>query len=453
MKLKTFLATYALFLVIFFGSFGAVSAYMTNSQMRMLRDKSIGEFGTIAASFAKDIAVLSGRDQEQTAFDESVHALAEGYSNYYRKNNITILLEDMGEESASEQTASLEYIDQGQQTFLKISGFLAGSFQRYRLDYSSDVTGNIEDLRNMQRVLLLLAVGCSAFAAAALYAILSGIFNPFVMVAQVSRKIADGLYSERIQVKGAGELASMAGDFNRMAAEIERQIHLLEEEAAAKQQFVDNFAHEIRTPLTSIYGYAEYIQNAPLDKEEVIESAQAILKEAGYMRKIADSLLELATLRKYTAEKREINLPRLFAEISQSLRGLMPERKAEISCVSSADVLYGQEDLIRSLLMNLGFNALKACSDEGGVIKIESRHEANRVVLSVTDNGCGIPAESADKVIEAFYRVDRARSRETGGAGLGLALCRQIAEAHGAELLIESELNKGTKVEVIFTTP
>ncbi len=301
----------------------------------------------------------------------------------------------------------------------------------------------------MQRVLLLLAVGCSAFAAAALYAIISGIFRPFGLVAQASRKIADGLYSERIQVKGNNELASMAGDFNRMAAEIERQIHLLEEEAASKQQFVDNFAHEIRTPLTSIYGYAEYIQNAPLDKEEAIESAQAILKEAGYMRKIADSLLELATLRQYTAEKREINLPSLFADVSQSLRSLLPERKVEVVSDCGADILYGQEDLIRSLLMNLGFNALKACPNEGGVIEIVSRQDAEHTILSVTDNGCGIP--SIDKVMDAFYRVDRARSRETGGAGLGLALCRQIAEVHGAELHIESQPQKGTKVEVIFT--
>jgi signal transduction histidine kinase len=304
----------------------------------------------------------------------------------------------------------------------------------------------------MQRILLLISIGCSVFTAFALYAILSGIFRPFGVVAKASRKIADGLYSERIQIKGGNELASMAADFNRMAAEIERQIHLLEEDAAAKQQFVDNFAHEIRTPLTSIYGYAEYMQNAPLDKEEVIESAQAILKEAGYMRKIAESLLVLATLRQYTAIKQEIDLPHLFYDVKHSLRGLLPEKKTEIICECSEEILLGQEDLIRSLLMNLGYNALKACPDEGGVINIASRQEAGRTVLSVTDNGCGIPAESIDKVIEAFYRVDRARSRETGGAGLGLALCRQIAEAHGAELLIESRLKKGTKVDVIFTT-
>jgi signal transduction histidine kinase len=152
------------------------------------------------------------------------------------------------------------------------------------------------------------------------------------VVAKASRKIADGLYSERIQIKGGNELASMAANFNRMAAEIERQIHLLEDDAAAKQQFVDNFAHEIRTPLTSIYGYAEYMQNAPLDKDEVIESAQAILKEAGYMRKIAESLLELATLRQYTAVKQEINLPHLFSDVKQSLRGLLPEKRTEIIC-------------------------------------------------------------------------------------------------------------------------
>jgi methyl-accepting chemotaxis protein len=246
MRLKTFLATFALFLIIFFGSLGAVSGYMTNSQLSMLKEKSMAEYETIAVSFAKDIAVLSGRNQEREAFEESVRALAVSYALYYRKNGITIALED----SPSPSGIVLAYSEEDQA--IKIIGSLTGAFQKYCLEYSCDIGKNILELRRMQHVLLLIAMGCSIFTAFALYAILSGIFRPFGVIAKASRKIADGLYSERIQVKGGNELASMAADFNRMAAEIERQIHLLEEDAAAKQQFVDNFAHEIRTPLTSI---------------------------------------------------------------------------------------------------------------------------------------------------------------------------------------------------------
>jgi signal transduction histidine kinase len=215
---------------------------------------------------------------------------------------------------------------------------------------------------------------------------------------------------------------------------------------------VDNFAHEIRTPLTSIYGYAEYMQKARLGEAEIIESAQSILSEALYMRKLADSLLELAALRDYAATQRQICLSLLFEDVTKSLQVMMRRKKAEIICVCEADTIIGQEDLLRSLLLNLAVNALKACPETGGIIRLEAKEDAGQTILSVTDNGCGIPAESIAKVTEPFYRVDKARSRETGGAGLGLALCRQIAAAHGAELRIESEPGIGTKISIIFTT-
>jgi signal transduction histidine kinase len=131
----------------------------------------------------------------------------------------------------------------------------------------------------------------------------------------------------------------------------------------------------------------------------------------------------------------------------------MPEKRVKITHLCDAGSIPGREDLLRSLLLNLGVNALKACPDSGGEVRLEAGREAEHTILSVTDNGCGIPAESIPRVTEPFYRVDKARSRATGGVGLGLALCRQIAALHGAELRIESHVGKGTRVKVIFTTP
>lgn len=450
MRIKTFLATYLLFVLVFFTSLGVVSVYMTSSQLNMLREKSEAEFRTIAASLAKDIAVLSGRNLGFLDFEESVHDLTDGYSRYYQKNNISLELENVSD--AAEPKTEFIFATEGQKHFLLISGELSGSFQYYRLNYSCDISQNISDLERVQNILLLLAVIFSAITALALYIILSKIFKPLGIVSRISRKIADGQYNERINVKGRNELSSMAENFNRMATEIEKQIHLLEEEVSQKQQFVDNFAHEIRTPLTSIYGYAEYMQKARLNEEELIESAQSILNEAGYMRKISDSLLELAMLRQYTMRKQRVSLPQLLDGAAQSLRGLMPEKQTEIICVCEANVLLGQEDLLRSLLLNLGVNAIKACPSVGGVIRLEAKEEAQHVALAVTDNGCGIPEESISRVTEPFYRVDKARSRETGGVGLGLALCLQIVSAHDAQMRIDSKPGHGTRVEIIFTT-
>ncbi len=450
MRLKTFLATYMLFVLIFFTSLGVVSVHMTNSQFGMLREKSAAEFKTIAASLAKDIAVLSGRNIDYLTFENSVRGLVDSYELYYRANNITLDIENMPD--TEEIQTELSFIKQGQSHFVNISGALSGPFQHYRLNYLSDITQSVSELSRIQNTLLLLAVVCSTITAFVLYIILSKIFMPLGVVSRISRKIADGQYDERIAVKGNNELASMAENFNRMAAEIEKQIHLLEEEAAQKQRFVDNLAHEIRTPLTSIYGYAEYMLKARMDEGALIESAQSILNEAGYMRKISDSLLELARLDNNSVRKQRIALPRLLDDAAQSLRGIMPDKRVQIVLACEAEAVLGQEELLRSMLMNLGVNALKACPAVGGIIRLEAKEDAERVILSVEDNGCGIPKESIEKVAEPFYRVDKARSRETGGAGLGLALCQTIASVHGAQMRIESEPGLGTKIEVIFTT-
>lgn len=170
------------------------------------------------------------------------------------------------------------------------------------------------------------------------------------------------------------------------------------------------------------------------------------------MNKIANSLLELATLRNYTPVNSKISIYQLFDEISRSMGKSFRERGARLVCCTDVDIIDGREDLIKSLIINLCSNALKSCAPDAGEIRLTAGAQGEKTVLSVEDNGCGIPPESISKVTEPFYRVDKARSREQGGAGLGLTLCRQIAEAHGAEMTIESAVGVGTTVKIIFTS-
>ena len=462
MRLKTFIATYLLFLFVLYTSLGIVSVYMTKSQTDMLKEKSAGEYHSIAAALVKDIAVLYGRSAGFSGVndygingDDSVNSLVNGYKQYYGRYNIMI---DLTELSLSAQNGDdnmdteMSFVRREQGHFIRITGMLPDPFRFYQLDYSLDITKNISDMQNIQKTLLIFAVIFSMLTAAALYFILLGVFKPLGMVAETSRKIADGQYCERVYIKGKHELAAMASDFNRMAEIIEKQICFLENEAIGKQQFADNFAHEIRTPLTSIYGYAEYMQKAPLDEKEIIESAQYIMDEASNMKHIADSLLELATLRDYRPLKNEIPVPRLFDEISRSLEKPLREHRVRLISRSDADLLFGQEDLIKSLLVNLCHNALKSCAPDTGEVCLIAETRGGKTVLSVTDNGCGIPEESIAKVTAPFYRADKARSREQGGAGLGLTLCGQIAEAHDAEMTIESVVGLGTTVKITFTS-
>ena len=448
MKIRAFAATYLLFLCVMFSSVGIVSAYLTNSQMNILREKSISQFRTIAASLTRDMNALQGRNFTHRDFEEAAHNILTGHQMYYARHNVSIGLFNLQNTGTD---VTLTVVTRGDGRFIYITGFLPPPFYNYKLNYSMDISAQIAEMQGVQNMLMLAISLLSVAAAAALYFILTAIFKPFGIVAQASRKIAGGEFGERINIKGNHELARLAQDFNHMAARIESQIRMLEEEAIAKQQFVDNFAHEIRTPLTSIYGYAEYLQKTDPDEQETIESTEYIMGESRHMRNIANSLLELAVLRDYVPVRTEINLAELFREISITMEGQLRKRGARFVTNADAVTVQGQEDLIKSLLLNLCQNALHATGGSEGVIELEAVRRGSNVIISVKDNGCGIPEEYLPKIMDPFYRADKSRSREHGGTGLGLALCGQIAKVHGAEIIIESAVGKGTKVFIKFT--
>ena len=455
MRLKTFLAAYMLFLAILFASIGIVSTHMTNSTTYMLREKAAREFQTISTSLAWEFALATARFPGGQGFQDAANYLFGRYVQYYWQHNIQLSLSVTS--GVNERSAVMTMERVGEEHFILINGPLPDPFRHFMLTYTLDITANIADMQDIQQYLWVTSIVVSLIAAVLLYAILLRIFKPLEIVAGAASQIAEGKYGQQITVKGKNELAAVAVAFNRMSAQIESQILELEDEAERKQQFVDNFAHEVRTPLTSIFGYAEYLQKASLKEGELVESAGFIMSEAEHMKRVANSLLELATLRDYQPKIEPIFIPELFIEIKQTLEKSLNERGAKLSTQALAPQMVGQPDLIKALLINLCANALASCEPGEGVIRLSATYEANnggeKVVITVDDNGCGIPAKMLPKVTEPFYRVDKARSRDQGGAGLGLALCKQIAHVHGAKMTIASTQGIGTMVKLTFTGP
>ena len=455
MRIKTFLAAYLLFLCMLFSIISVVSIYMTNSQMRMLKERSAREYQTLMTSLTRDITVIYDRNEIFPNIDlvESINTLVSGYARFYNRHHINIALTDLRlleREAINPHDREISFVQRDLGHAIHITGLLPAPLLAYQLDAYFDISDSIVEMQNIQHTLLMLSIIFAIITALGLHFILLRIFKPLQIVANTSKKIASGQYHERIMIKGKNELASMAFYFNQMAEEIEKQIHLLGKELEEKQQFVDNFAHEIRTPLTSIYGYAEYIQRAPLEGEEIIESAGYIIDESAHMEKIANSLLELATLRNFTPVKSKISTNDLFEEVRQTMKKNLNEHKIQLLLHVAVDFLEGQEDLLKSLLLNLCFNACKACTPGEGIIRLEALEQEGKTIISVSDNGCGIPEDGLSKVTEPFYRLDASRSRDQGGAGLGLTLCRQIVEVHRAKMVVESSLGLGTTIKIIF---
>lgn len=444
MKLKTYVSAYLIFIVILYSGLGFVSVYMNNNQMDTLMQQAERDFHRISASLARDIVVLVGditlwhSPWIDGSIVESAEDVVRRYSLYYREHGIHISLIHEYVPLYDELT----FVQLDGEHFIYIEGTLPGQLFHTGITFRQCITENITEMQNAQRIFLVFAAIISVVAAVVFYFVLTRIFKPLDFVAATSIKIARGEYGERIYVSGNNELSQVANEFNRMAEKIESEI-------TGKQQFIDNFAHEIRTPLTSIFGNAEHMQKALLDEDETIELTGAIMDRTNHMMQIANSLLQLATLREYEPRKTDINVEKLFRGVKETLP--LSEHGVRLEYSAKIDTICGQEDLLKSLLLNLCFNGMKA-SSQGDVITLEAKQRGETVILSVADTGAGIPKDCLARVTEPFFRVDKARSRNKGGVGLGLTLCKQIADVHGAAMSIESSEGIGTTITIEFTS-
>lgn len=267
---------------------------------------------------------------------------------------------------------------------------------------------------------------------------------------QSAREIAQGRYDVRIEEEGSDELRDLSHDMNDLASAVQEKIEKLEKVAEEREMFIGDFAHEMKTPLTSILGYSQMLELLPsLSEEQQKQYAGIIHEEASRMKALSSKILELTVLHAETIDKKKTNIQKLSEEVNISVQPLFQEEGKSL-VVHSEEVFIGaDETLFKSLLYNLIDNARKAC-DTGGKVFVSSQTDHDKVILTVSDNGCGMNKDELEKAAEPFYRVDKARSRKAGGAGLGLSLCKRIVELHGGTMHMESEKGKGTVVTLTF---
>lgn len=275
-----------------------------------------------------------------------------------------------------------------------------------------------------------------------MYFIASGLTKPIRLLMRATKEMAAGDYSYRAKQVSNDELGQLTQDFNRMSEVLEQTIGQLEDEVQAREDFVGAFAHELKTPLTSIIGYADMLRSRKLDEEKSLLSANYIYTEGKRLESMSLRLLDIIVTKKEGAKLQKVPAETLF----EYLRSMfLPNETMEF--VFSYDEAYVMADtsLIQTVLVNLLDNACKA-SEEGSRIEIEGHSEEGGYRFTVRDHGIGIPEEEISKITQAFYMVDKSRSRSRNGAGLGLALCTEILMLHDSKLEIESRTGEGTVV-------
>lgn len=463
MKIRTYFTTLLLFLFFFNGSILFISCVNLNNNLNSVRESCLREHYFISQALAKDLNAVSNRGG---AVDTNIEPLFQSYLRYYGKQNVFLELDREGKTlyssipdneglagqkpKASQDNRLLSSIKVNGKEYIRVAGTLPAPYSAYALTYLYDLSPLLASWHKLTRILYSTGMVLSLALAVCLVLLLNYVFKPLRQISLASKRIAQGEYEQRIAVTGQDELTEMAESFNQMAGAIQEQIVQLAEQAAQKQFFIDNFAHELRSPLTTIYGYAEYLQKAVLTEEEKISAASYIMAECRRLQNIAYGLLDLAKLRNDEIMFSDINVAALLRSTVEELQQLAAGKQVQLEYECKYNNLSGDFEMLKCLLVNLAENGIKACQ-QGGTVRIKAACEEGKKMITVQDNGKGMTAEQLLHITEAFYRVDSARSRTEGGAGLGLALCEQIAARHGAVLSFSSQINQGTCAKVFFT--
>ena len=224
-----------------------------------------------------------------------------------------------------------------------------------------------------------------------------------------------------------------------------------EQREALRREFSANVSHELKTPLTSISGFAELLANGMVPPERVGEFAGDIYKESQRLMALVDDIIELSRLEEETAapETENIDLYALAEETLASLRPAAERRDVTLTLRGGEAVVQGVRTALQELVYNLCDNAVKY-NRPGGSVTVTAEKRGGETVLSVADTGIGIPYEHQNRVFERFYRVDKSHSRQLGGTGLGLSIVKHAAAMHKARLELWSEPDAGTKITVHF---
>ncbi len=285
---------------------------------------------------------------------------------------------------------------------------------------------------------LVLAAGAAALLALLLTIGLSRrIIGPIEALTAAARRMEAGDLTSRVAVGGKDEVGTLAHAFNAMAESVAKNEQL-------RRHMVSDIAHELRTPLTNVRGYVEALRDGVMERDT--ETLDLVYREAEELGHLIDDLQDLAL-----AEAGQLRLERQPVAVEETVeRAAGPLRpqfaargvKLEMELANDLPVVDVDAERIGQVLRNLLNNALSH-TPEGGTVTISASHAGDSVEVKVTDTGTGIVPDHLPYVFERFYRADRSRARATGGAGLGLTIARQIVEAHGGNIRVESELGHG----------
>ena len=304
-------------------------------------------------------------------------------------------------------------------------------------DTSDIITGLQVLIRNCILVCATVIIGATILI---LYLVRRALV-PLKALSRSAERISNGAYDGRIQIAGRDEIAQLAQNFNHMADAVEQHVEELEATSEQRRLLLSALSHEMKTPVTAIAGFAQALVASKMSSAQKTEAACFIEQESRRLERLSQKLAQLIVLDNADLRLCEIKCEDFANEINHILIPVAQKSGIRLNVKSDSDFINIEQDLMICLITNLFDNSKKANATEVSV-GVE-RHR-----IFVADNGRGIPSEQISKVMQPFYTLDKSRTGES--FGLGLALARKIADLHRADFIIESNVDIGTSIAILF---
>lgn len=317
--------------------------------------------------------------------------------------------------------------------------------------YSSNVNQGYVDLTSRFLSILPVTVGVLVFILISLYLVANilttKIIEPISVATQSIENILSGEEMEDVEVYE--ELKPFLKTIQIQKIEIENYILRLKEAEKSRRDFTANVSHELKTPLTSINGFAEMLSTGEVGKEDTIKFANIIQKEGTRLLELIDSIIHLTHIEDEIESRtmETTNISHIAKEVISQLTISAKNKGLNLSLTAGDITIDANKRMIKDLLYNLVDNAIKYNKPNGKVhVSLEAKKDF--CIIRVKDTGIGIPEEEQNKVFERFYMVDKSRSKKVGGSGLGLSIVKHIVAYHNGRISLTSKLNEGTEIEI-----
>ncbi|SCW35085.1 Signal transduction histidine kinase [Ruminococcaceae bacterium YRB3002] len=337
--------------------------------------------------------------------------------------------------------------DKQDAVILRLESVLSTSVGIYIIETRSNISQVYDNSHQMSQryrnTFLVAEIAGTLFAAILAVSVTA----PIRKLTRASREMAAGNYDVIIPDRRSDELGELSRSFRVMKQSVTDTMDQLELASKQKDDFVGNFAHELKTPMTSIIGYADTIYSGDLTEEEMREAAKYILNEGLRLESLSFKLLELITIKDNKFVMEDTSTYIFWEDTQQTVMPAAAKKGVKVTFACETAYIRIEYDLFKTMVMNLIDNAFKS---GGTQVDVTGMATPEGYRITITDNGRGIPPEELSRITEAFYMIDKARSRKEHGAGLGLALCERVARLHGTKLEFKSKVGEGTSVSFVM---